>query len=380
MNRTVNASTGEPVAPGGCIGILGGGQLGRMLATAATELGLTAHVYCPDENSPAFDVAAERTVAAYDDSGALARFADNVDVVTYEFENVPAETVRILTEHAPVRPGALALATAQDRLAEKTFIAEQGIRTAPFRAVDDAASLAQAIADLGTPAILKTRRFGYDGKGQTRIEAGTAPQAALDEIGNAPAILEGFVPFEREISVIAARGQDGAIAAYDPVENVHKNHILDRSFAPAALTPEIAAKAIEIASTIVRELDYVGVMGVELFLLPPDGNGEKDRLLVNEIAPRVHNSGHWTMDACLVGQFEQHVRAICGWPLGSAARHSDAVMTNLIGEDAADWTALAADPGCAIHLYGKAEIRAGRKMGHVTRLFPIGERPAVTPN
>lgn len=380
MNRTVNASTGEPVAPGGCIGILGGGQLGRMLATAAAELGLTAHVYCPDENSPAFDVAAERTVAAYDDAGALARFADNVDVVTYEFENVPAETVRILTEHAPVRPGALALATAQDRLAEKTFIAEQGIRTAPFRAVDDATSLAQAIADLGTPAILKTRRFGYDGKGQTRIEAGTAPQAALDEIGNAPAILEGFVPFEREISVIAARGQDGAIAAYDPVENVHKNHILDRSFAPAALTPEIAAKAIEIASTIVRELDYVGVMGVELFLLPPDGNGEKDRLLVNEIAPRVHNSGHWTMDACLVGQFEQHVRAICGWPLGSAARHSDAVMTNLIGEDAADWTALAADPGCAIHLYGKAEIRAGRKMGHVTRLFPIGERPAVTPN
>ncbi|MGX1198852.1 5-(carboxyamino)imidazole ribonucleotide synthase [Parvibaculum sp. MBR-TMA-1.3b-4.2] len=380
MNRTVNASTGEPVAPGGCIGILGGGQLGRMLATAAAELGLTVHVYCPDENSPAFDVAAEKTVAAYDDAEALARFADNVDVVTYEFENVPAETVRILTEHAPVRPGALALATAQDRLAEKTFIAEQGIRTAPFRAVDDAAGLAQAIADLGTPSILKTRRFGYDGKGQTRIEAGTAPQAALDEIGNAPAILEGFVPFEREISVIVARGQDGAIAAYDPVENVHKNHILDRSFAPATLTPGIAAEAIEIASTLVRELDYVGVMGVELFLLPSNGKGDKDRLLVNEIAPRVHNSGHWTMDACLVGQFEQHVRAICGWPLGSAARHSDAVMTNLIGEDAADWTALAADPGCAIHLYGKAEIRAGRKMGHVTRLFPIGERPAVTPN
>ncbi|MAB14938.1 5-(carboxyamino)imidazole ribonucleotide synthase [Parvibaculum sp.] len=380
MNRTVNASTGEPVAPGGCIGILGGGQLGRMLATAATELGLTVHVYCPDENSPAFDVAAEKTVAAYDDAEALARFADNVDVVTYEFENVPAETVRILTEHAPVRPGALALATAQDRLAEKTFIAEQGIRTAPFRAVDDAAGLAQAIADLGTPSILKTRRFGYDGKGQTRIEAGPAPQAALDEIGNAPAILEGFVPFEREISVIVARGQDGAIAAYDPVENIHKNHILDRSFAPATLTPGIAAEAIEIASTLVRELDYVGVMGVELFLLPPDGKGDKDRLLVNEIAPRVHNSGHWTMDACLVGQFEQHVRAICGWPLGSAARHSDAVMTNLIGEDAADWTALAADPGYAIHLYGKAEIRAGRKMGHVTRLFPIGERPAVTPN
>ncbi|NIJ40509.1 5-(carboxyamino)imidazole ribonucleotide synthase [Parvibaculum indicum] len=376
MNRTVNASAGEPVAPGGCIGILGGGQLGRMLATAAAELGLTAHVYCPDENSPAFDVAAEKTVAAYDDADALARFADNVDAVTYEFENVPAETVRILTEHAPVRPGAQALATAQDRLAEKTFIAEQGIRTAPFRAVDDAAGLAQAIADLGTPAILKTRRFGYDGKGQTRIEADTAPQAALDEIGNAPAILEGFVPFEREISVIVARGQDGAIAAYDPVENIHKNHILDRSFAPAALTPGIAAEAIEIASTIVRELDYVGVMGVELFLLP-ESAGNENRLLVNEIAPRVHNSGHWTMDACLVSQFEQHVRAICGWPLGSAARHSDAVMTNLIGEDAADWTTLAAEPGCAIHLYGKTEIRTGRKMGHVTRLFPIGELPVT---
>ena len=379
MNRTVNASEGEPVAPGGCIGILGGGQLGRMLASAAAELGLTAHIYCPDDKSPAFDVAAEKTVAAYDDAEALARFADNVDVVTYEFENVPAETVRILAEHAPVRPGALALATAQDRLAEKTFIAERGIRTAPFRAVDDAASLARAIAELGAPSILKTRRFGYDGKGQTRLEAATAPQTALDEIGNAPAILEGFVPFEREVSVIVARGQDGAIAAYDPVENVHKNHILDKSIAPAALTPELAAEAIEIASTLVRELDYVGVMGVELFLLP-EGQEDGGRLLVNEIAPRVHNSGHWTMDACVVSQFEQHVRAICGWPLGSAARHSDAVMTNLIGEDAADWSTLAAEGDCAIHLYGKAEIRAGRKMGHITRLYPVGNRPAVTRN
>ena len=382
MNRTVNASKGEPVAPGGCIGILGGGQLGRMLATAAAELGLTAHIYCPDEDSPAFDVAAEKTVAAYDDAEALARFADNVDVVTYEFENVPAETVRILADHAPVRPGSVALATAQDRLAEKTFISEQGIETAPFRAVDDIASLTDAISALGTPAILKTRRFGYDGKGQLRIEAGTSPEAALAEIGNAPAILEGFVPFEREISVIVARSVDGAIAAYDPVENVHKNHILDKSFAPAALTPALTAEAIDIASTIVRQLDYVGVMGVELFLLPPgrDGGNGKGRLLVNEIAPRVHNSGHWTMDACLISQFEQHIRAICGWPLGSAARHSDAVMTNLIGEDAAGWASLAAETDCALHLYGKAEIRPGRKMGHVNRLYPLGKRPSVTPN
>ena len=299
--------------------------------------------------------------------------------MTYEFENVPAETVRILSEHAPVHPGALALATAQDRLDEKTFITAQGIETAPFRAVDDAASLTQAIADLGAPSILKTRRFGYDGKGQFRIEPGTAPETALEEIGNAPAILEGFVPFEREVSVIVARGTDGTIAAYDPVENIHKNHILDKSFVPAALTPGLAAEAIEIASTLVRELDYVGVMGVELFLLP-EGSGKKSRLLVNEIAPRVHNSGHWTMDACLVSQFEQHIRAICGWPMGTAARHSDAVMTNLIGEDAADWAGLSADPTCAVHLYGKAEIRPGRKMGHVNRIYPLGKRPEVTSN
>lgn len=363
------------IAPGGRIGILGGGQLGRMLATAAAELGLSCHIYCPDEEAPAADVAAAATRAAYDDAEALARFADSVDVVTYEFENVPAETARILGEHAPVRPGALALATAQDRSVEKSFLASHGIPTAPFADVDDEASLAAAIARIGTPAILKTRRFGYDGKGQAKIANPAEARAAFESIGRQPAILEGFVPFEREISVIVARGLDGKTAAYDPVENVHKHHILDRTFAPATLAPALADEARAIASKIVEELDYVGVMGVEMFLLP---EGASPRILVNEVAPRVHNSGHWTQDACTVSQFEQHIRAICGWPLGDPSRHSDAVMTNLIGADANDWLKLAGEPGLAIHLYGKSEARAGRKMGHVTRLYPLGTLPPDT--
>lgn len=360
------------IAPGGRIGILGGGQLGRMLATAAAELGLSCHIYCPDEEAPAADVAAAATRAAYDDAEALARFADSVDVVTYEFENVPAETARILGEHAPVRPGALALATAQDRSVEKNFLASHGIPTAPFADVDDEASLEAAVARIGTPAILKTRRFGYDGKGQAKIANPAEAHAAFGSIGHQSAILEGFVPFEREISVIVARGLDGKTAAYDPVENVHKHHILDRTFAPATLASALADEARAIAAKIVEELDYVGVMGVEMFLLP---EGASPRILVNEVAPRVHNSGHWTQDACAISQFEQHIRAICGWPLGDPKRHSDAVMTNLIGDDANDWQSLAGEPGLAIHLYGKAEARPGRKMGHVTRLYPLGTLP-----
>lgn len=365
--------TSGPIAPGGRIGILGGGQLGRMLALAAAELGLATHIYCPDDDAPAMDVAASGTRAAYEDEDALARFADGVDVVTYEFENVPAETARVLAEHAAVRPGVAALATAQDRIVEKTFLASHGIPTAPFADVHDAASLDAALKEIGVPSILKTRRFGYDGKGQAKIGQAGEAHAAYDEIGRAPAILEGFVPFEREISVVVARGLDGAIAAYDPVENVHTNHILDRTYAPAALDEALAGEARAIAAKIVAELDYVGVMGVEMFLLPKGAPGP--RLLVNEIAPRVHNSGHWTQDACAVGQFEQHIRAICGWPLGSPARHSDAVMTNLIGDDVHEWPKLAAEPGAALHLYGKAEARPGRKMGHVTRLYPRGQRP-----
>lgn len=360
-----------PVAPGGTIGILGGGQLGRMLAMAAAELGFKCHIYCPDTEVPAADVAAALTRAPYEDATTLAAFADSVDVVTYEFENVPAETARILAEHAPVRPGPLALATAQDRLTEKNFLAAQGIPTAPFADVASAGDLAAALERIGTPAILKTRRFGYDGKGQAKIARAEEATAARDAIGRMPAILEGFVPFEREISVVVARGIDGATAAYDPVENIHKDHILDRSYAPAALDAALADAARTIAARIVSALDYVGVMGVEMFLLP--AGTATPRLVVNEIAPRVHNSGHWTMDACAVGQFEQHVRAICGWPLGAPARHSDAVMTNLIGADAAAWATLAAEPGAKLHLYGKAEARPGRKMGHVNRLF-LSER------
>jgi len=366
------------VAPGGRIGILGGGQLGRMLASAAAELGLHAHIYCPDEEAPAAEVAAEFTRAEYEDEAALTRFAASVDVVTYEFENVPAETARILSEHGIVRPGPLALATAQDRHVEKSFLTAQGIATAPFADVASEADLMVAVESIGVPSVLKTRRFGYDGKGQAKIASPDAAAAAYDEIGRQPAILEGFVNFEREISVVVARGENGETAAYDPVENIHKNHILDRTLAPAGLPKAIADEACAIAARIAKELDYVGVMGVEMFLLPEQGN--RRRLVVNEIAPRVHNSGHWTMDACTVGQFEQHVRAICGWPLGNPKRHSDAVMTNLIGDEVESWKALAAEPDTAIHLYGKAEARPGRKMGHATRLYPLGKRPPVTPS
>jgi 5-(carboxyamino)imidazole ribonucleotide synthase len=361
------------IAPGGRIGILGGGQLGRMLALAAAELGFSCHIYCPEMNAPASAVAHHTTQADYDDALALALFADAVDVVTYEFENVPAETARILAEHAPVRPGALALATAQDRLVEKTFMQSHGIATAPFADVASLQTLTAAIRNIGAPAVLKTRRLGYDGKGQVKINSAAEAESALKEIGNVPAILEGFVAFEREISVVVARGIDGKTQAYDPVENIHKNHILDRTLAPANLPPALADEARAIAGKIAGELDYVGVMGVEMFVL--DEAAGSSRLLVNEIAPRVHNSGHWTSDACVVSQFEQHIRAICGWPLGHPARHSDAVMTNLIGADADAWAGLAAEPGTGLHLYGKAESRPGRKMGHVTRLFSLGKRP-----
>ena len=366
------------IGPGGTIGILGGGQLGRMLAAAAAEMGLHVHIYCPEENSPAAEISARFTCAEYDDETALTRFAESVDAVTYEFENVPAETARILSEHGIVRPGPIALATAQDRIVEKRFMQMHGILTAPFAEVADEKGLRDAVGSIGTPSVLKTRRFGYDGKGQTKIMKPGDASASWDEIGRAPAILEGFVEFEREISVIVARSLNGETAAYAPVENIHKNHILDRTLAPATLTPALAQEACAIAARIANELDYVGVMGVEMFLLPE--MGKRRRLLVNEIAPRVHNSGHWTMDACVVSQFEQHMRAVCGWPLGNPHRHSDAVMTNLIGDEVDAWERFATRPDTAIHLYGKAEARPGRKMGHVTRLYTLGQRPPLTPS
>ena len=357
----------EPLPPGSTIGILGGGQLGRMLALSAARLGLKCHIYAPEKDSPAFQVAAEFTCASYDNPQELAEFARKSGVVTYEFENVPAETAEVIARHTPLAPGAHVLATSQDRLTEKTFLKGLGLATAPFAPVDDETGLAAALQTIGRPSILKTRRLGYDGKGQVAIKDAAADGKAWAAIGKAPAILEGFVPFTRELSIIAARGWDGSVAVYDVPENEHENHILRRSTVPARIAPATAASARDIAAKITNALDYVGIIGVELFLV---GEGTGERLLVNEIAPRVHNSGHWTMDACLVSQFEQHIRAVAGWPLGSPERHSDVVMTNLIGDEAADWRRLAAEPGTAVHLYGKAEARPGRKMGHINRLAP----------
>lgn len=353
----------SPLPPGSTVGILGGGQLARMLSLAAAPLGIDCHIYAPEADSPAFAVSAARTVAAYDDFTALEAFAGQVDVVTYEFENVPGDTAGFLDAHVPVAPGVGALKTAQDRIAEKTFIAGLGIPVAPFAEVSDVTSLDAALARIGRPAVLKTRRFGYDGKGQTKIFDGTDPGAAFAEIGRQPAILEGFVAFEKEISVIAARSWSGEVRVYDVPENHHENHILKTSTVPARISPAVADKAMGFGSRIIAALDYVGVIGIEMFVA-----GEQ--VIVNEIAPRVHNSGHWTMDACGVSQFEQHIRAVCGWPLGSPERHADVVMTNLLGAEADRWRDLAAEPRVHLHLYGKREARPGRKMGHFNRLTP----------
>jgi len=357
--------TEAPLPPGSTIGILGGGQLGRMLAIAAARLGLKSHIYEPAPNPPAGDVAAAVTTAPYDDTEALARFADAVDVVTFEFENVPAAAAAVLTAHAPVRPNPRALEISQDRVIEKAFMGELGIAVAPWRAVGDLRELKAALAEVGVPSILKTRRLGYDGKGQVRIKDACRAEAVWDEFGGQPSVLEGFVSFQREISVIAARGLGGEVVCFDPGENAHRDGILHTTTVPAAISGAPRMDAVLLAGKILNALEYVGVMGVEMFQAP---DGE---LLVNEIAPRVHNSGHWTIEACVIDQFQQHVRAVAGWPLGDGSRHSDAVMTNLIGEEAAGWLGLAGE-GAGLHLYGKAEIRAGRKMGHLTRITPKG--------
>ena len=352
-----------PLPPGSTIGILGGGQLGRMLAIAAARLGLKTHIYEPGANPPAGDVAAAMTTAPYDDAAALAAFAADVDVVTFEFENVPASAAEALAAHAPVRPGYRALEVSQDRGIEKVFLESLGIRVALWREVGDLKDLKAALAEIGTPSILKTRRLGYDGKGQVRMRDACQAETAWEEIAGAPAVLEGFVPFEREISVIGARGLSGDVVCFDPGENVHRDGILHTTTVPAGVPGSVRTDAVLIAGKILNALDYVGVMGVELFQTR-DGT-----LLVNEIAPRVHNSGHWTIEACVIDQFQQHIRAVAGWPLGDGSRHSDAVMTNLIGAEADDWRTLAAS-GDGLHLYGKAETRPGRKMGHVTRISP----------
>lgn len=348
---------------GSTIGILGGGQLGRMLSLAASKLGMKTHIYCPDANSPAFEVTPHKTVAAYDDEVALAAFADAVDVITYEFENVPAATAEFLAARKPLRPGANALAISQDRLAEKGFLTSKNIPVAPHRAVETLADLETAIDQLGLPAVLKTTRLGYDGKGQRVLRDRADAAAAFAALEPKPLVLEAFVPFEKEISVVVARNVAGEVRAFDAAENVHRDHILFTSTVPADIAPGLEKHAAMLAKVIVVALDYVGVLGVEFFVIP----GERPTLMVNEIAPRVHNSGHWTEAVCLTDQFEQHIRAVLGWPLGDPTRMADVVMENLVGDE------VLAVPGdidgnTQPHLYGKAEIRPGRKMGHVNKI------------
>ncbi len=352
----------EPLPPGSTIGILGGGQLGRMLSIAAARLGLKCHIYEPGASPPAGDVAAHVTTAPSDDGDALTRFAASVDVITFEFENVPAESLDLLEARVPIRPGRRSLAVSQDRLTEKAFLSELGIAVAAHARIDTFEDLEAAFQNLGA-GILKTRRLGYDGKGQARLSEAADLPGAFETMNGAAAILEAMVPFQREISVIAARGLTGEVVCFDPGENLHRNGILHTTTVNESASRGVRAEAALMAGKIVNALDYVGVLGVEMFVLP--GN----KLMVNEIAPRVHNSGHWTIEACVVDQFQQHIRAICGWPLGDGSRHSDAIMTNLIGDDVAAWTELAAD-GAGLHLYGKSESRPGRKMGHVTALTP----------
>ena len=351
--------------PGDTIGILGGGQLGRMLAMAAARLGLRCQVFSPDPDSPAFDVVLNATCAEYADVEALELFANDVDVITYEFENVPAACAMILAARRPVLPDRKILETTQDRLAEKDFVRKLGIGTAEYADVSSAAGLRAAIATIGLPAVLKTRRFGYDGKGQAIIRQDDDPDRIWEELGTKSAILEAFIPFEREISVIAARSAEGEVECFDVTENEHSDHILKTSRAPAAISDTLAAQARDVAGKIANALNYVGVLAVELFVVQGDGG---PRILVNEIAPRVHNSGHWTLDGASISQFEQHIRAIAGWPLGKPVRHGPVTMTNLIGDDIKDYERWLTVPGATVHLYGKGAPRPGRKMGHVTEV------------
>jgi 5-(carboxyamino)imidazole ribonucleotide synthase len=359
------------IAPGSTIGILGSGQLGRMIALEAARLGYRSHVFGPGADDPAMQVSNRSTVAAYDDEAALAAFAAAVDVVTYEFENVPYATAAFLAERAKVRPSPGVLKICQNRLREKDFCASIGAPTTRYVEVAGPEAVARELRELGAPAILKSAEMGYDGKGQVLVKADSDPKAAWEEMaGHAPeavGILEALVDFRIEISVIAARGLDGQITTYVPVENRHRNHILDETLVPARLKPALADKAEGLARLIAEKLELVGLVAVEMFVT------SDERLLINEMAPRPHNSGHWTLDACVTSQFEQLVRAICGLPLGSTERHADAAMKNLIGDEVERWLDVVGDPNSKLHLYGKAEARPGRKMGHVTRLLPRRE-------
>ncbi len=361
-----------PLRPNSTIGIVGGGQLGRMSAMAAARLGYRAHILTPEEDSPAAQVSAGVTLGEYEDPGALRDFAAAVDVITFEFENVSAEGLDLLASLKPVRPSPAVLRTSQDRIAEKSFLNGAGVRTAPWLPVETEGDLERAAARLGFPCVLKTTRLGYDGKGQALLQAETELAAAFASLSPKPLILEGFIDYAQEISVIVARGADGALAAFDTVENQHRDHILDVTLAPAPVAETTSDAAQAIAVRVAESLDLIGVLAVEMFV---DSTG---RVLANEIAPRPHNSGHWTIDACPASQFELHIRAVAGLPLPPAVRHSDAVMKNLVGRrDMAFWQQILDTPGLIPHLYGKTEARPGRKMGHVTRLFPKGALPGA---
>ncbi len=348
---------------GATIGILGGGQLGRMLSVAASRLGFKTHIFEPGANPPAGQVADQVTTAAYEDTAALTAFANAVDVITFEFENIPADALDTLEKIRPVLPARNALATSQDRITEKAFLTNLGVEVAPYANIESDADVAAAMESVGAPSIMKTRRFGYDGKGQSRLKSIDDGASAWNELGNTPSVLEGFIDFSREISVIGARSQSGEVVCFDPGENVHRDGILHTTTLPAAISGSLRMDAVLLTGKILNALEYVGVMGVELFVTP---NG----LLVNEIAPRVHNSGHWTQNGCVIDQFEQHIRAVAGWPLGNGERHSNVVMTNLIGDEVLDVETLSADASVGVHLYGKAEAKAGRKMGHVNKISP----------
>lgn len=354
------------ILPGAAIGVLGSGQLGRMFAIAARRMGYRVHTYSPDSDTPTGQVADLEVQGAYEDLDRVQEFARNVAVVTFEFENVPAPTAGAAARYAPTRPSGEILHTTQHRLREKTFLSNAGFPVTPFETVRSPGDLERALDRLGCPAVLKTAGWGYDGKGQVKISTRGEAQTAWIQLATHEAVLEAFVDFEREVSVVAARGEDGAFAHFGVIANLHRNHILDVSVAPAPVSERVEREAVAIAREVLAKLDVIGVLCVEFFVT------RDERLLINELAPRPHNSGHLTFDACLTSQFEQQLRAICGLPLGSTEMLRPAAMANLLGDlwqhGEPDWAAACAFPGVKLHLYGKLEARPGRKMGHLTAL------------